>query len=80
MTINLTQLDEDVLEALRNRGHSSEQIEQMNWDEVFDEYCEWRGLLRWGNTLRRVMTNAKNAQDAAPPGGAGFWKPAAQQS
>jgi hypothetical protein len=60
--IDITKLDPVVLENLRNRGHSDERIKQMNWDQVFDEYCHWEGLIRWGSELRRVMANAKNAQ------------------
>lgn len=60
--INIETLDEDVLEALRKRGHSPGKIQQMTWDEVFDEYCLYNGLLgSWGPTLRRVMANLKNS-------------------
>lgn len=60
--IDITKLDPVVLSNLHERGHSDEKIKAMNWDEVFDEYCEYEGLIRWGSELRRVYANAKNAQ------------------
>lgn len=63
--IDITKLEHAVLDNLHERGHTDEQIKNMNWDQVFDEYCEWEGLIQWGPELRRVMANAKNAQQEA---------------
>jgi hypothetical protein len=61
MKINLLDLQTDVLEALRSRGHTDSAIEQMTWDQAFDEFCMWEGLVNWGPTLRAVMANLKNS-------------------
>lgn len=60
--IDVSKIDTDVIKALYNRGKSDYDIIHMTWDEVFDEYCEWHGIINWAPTLRRVMANAKNAQ------------------
>lgn len=64
--INLQHIDSDIIEALRNKGFSENRIESMTWDEAFDQYCEWEGLIGWGPRLRRAMANLKNAQDKVP--------------
>lgn len=71
--INLNEVAPTILKDLRARGHTDEQIQKMNWNEAFDEYCEWNGLVNWGSQLREVMKQLKNAQDAAPPTPPGFW-------
>lgn len=66
--INLNEVAPTILKDLRERGHSDDQIKNMNWDEAFDEYCEWNGLVRWGPELRQVMAQLKNAQRSTPTG------------
>lgn len=40
-----------VLLALQKRGHSEKEIAGMSPKEAFIEYCEWNGLLGWGEKL-----------------------------
>jgi len=35
-----------------NDTSKDEEIMQMSKDEVFDNVCEWEGLINYGNTLR----------------------------
>lgn len=63
MTLNIDDVDHDVLDALRNRGHSDGRIGRMSVDEAFDEYCEWHGLPGWGSLLRRVLRNLRLVAD-----------------
>ena len=49
--------------ALAERGHSDDAILAMGPDEMFDEFCEWHGLIRWGPTLRTIMENAMDMPD-----------------
>ena len=51
MALKIDDLNGDTLDALRERGHSDEQIEAMSPSEAFSEYCNWHGLLGWGNEL-----------------------------
>lgn len=48
-----------LLSALKNRGHSEAEIKKMSWQKKFDEYCEWEGLLGYGETLRKVYQAAR---------------------
>jgi hypothetical protein len=57
--LNLNKMDDRVLDALRNRGHSDEQIQKMSPEDVFDEFCQWEGLLGWGPTLREALDDLR---------------------
>lgn len=45
----------EVLLALQKRGRSEQEIARMSPKETFIEYCEWNGLLSWGETLWNQM-------------------------
>lgn len=45
----------EVLMALQKRGHSEQDIARMSPKKAFIEYCEWNGLLSWGETLWNQM-------------------------
>lgn len=52
----------EVLFALQKRGHDEEKIADMSPKEAFIEFCEWNGLLGWGETLwNQVMSLSGNA-------------------
>lgn len=53
----------EVLLALQKRGHSEQEIALMSPKKAFAEYCEWNGLLSWGETLwNQVMILSGNAE------------------
>ena len=45
------QIPSDVKDALMLRGYSEEAIKSMSGKTIFREYCEWEGLIGWGNRL-----------------------------
>lgn len=49
--MNVAKLPDHIVQALQNRGHSREDISQMSPEEAFYEFCNWRGLTNWGDTL-----------------------------
>lgn len=54
----------EVLLALQKRGHGEKEIAGMSPKEAFAEYCEWHGLLGWGETLwNQVMLLSGNASE-----------------
>ena len=62
MALNFDELLGDTLDALRERGHSDEQIEAMSPSEAFSEYCNWHGLLGWGDELWALMAELNRAE------------------
>lgn len=40
-----------LMDALRNRGLSTEEIEKLDGERAFNEFCMWHGLIGWGGTL-----------------------------
>jgi len=53
--MSIDQLPLSVLYALEKRGHTHEQIEQMDGQTIFHEFCEWEGLINWSATLWRIV-------------------------
>lgn len=49
--IDPAKLNPAVKSALVNRGYSDEEMGRMSPREAFVEYCEWHGLINWGDTL-----------------------------
>lgn len=49
--VDLAKLNPAVKSALASRGYSDEKIGLMSPREAFVEYCEWHGLINWGDTL-----------------------------
>ena len=66
----IDQIPKHILADLRQRGHSDEAIERMSPREVFQEYCEWNGLIRWGDPLWEAVSALKAIQDQIMPEGA----------
>lgn len=60
-------LDESVREALNKRGWTNEEISTMTAAKMFDEYCNWHGLIHWGPILRTVYENAKRTAKKTVP-------------
>ncbi len=61
--LDFEKLNFAVKDALVNRGHSEKQIRSMSPREAFEEYCEWNGLINWGDTL---WENAKSLMAQEP--------------
>ena len=58
-------LIDDVMESLKERGHTEDEISKMSPEKAFDEYCNWHGLIGWGEPLRFVMANIQSANSKA---------------
>jgi hypothetical protein len=41
----------NVLEAVRKRGYADERITKMSARKLFAEFCNWHGLINWGESL-----------------------------
>ncbi|MFM0608666.1 hypothetical protein PQR05_29470 [Paraburkholderia sediminicola] len=58
--MNIPETPANVLAALRKRGHDDEAIAAMSPQFAFSEYCDWHGLIGWGDEL---WNTAKNLLD-----------------
>lgn len=48
---DIRKIPHHVLAALRSAEYTDDQIKLMTAQEVFDAYCDWHGLINWGNVL-----------------------------
>jgi hypothetical protein len=53
--MDLDKIPARVLADLREAGWTDDQIEQWNPQLVFHEWCNWNGLIGWGDTLWEVV-------------------------
>lgn len=61
--IDVTKLDPDLHEALKERGHYDEDIAHMSVEIAFDEWLGWQlGDPSWGSAIRAIQTNLKQAE------------------
>lgn len=60
---DIDKIPAEVLDALRNRGHSDARIAKMDPVFMFKEYCDWNGLVNWGGTLWFVVTELSELED-----------------
>jgi hypothetical protein len=58
--MDISKTPANVLAALRNRGHDDEAIAAMSPQSAFREYCDWHGLLGWGDELWHTAQNLIN--------------------
>lgn len=49
--VDVATLSPAIKSALVERGYTEDQMKAMTPREAFTEYCEWNGLIRWGDTL-----------------------------
>lgn len=52
----LEQIPKNVMESLRERGHSDEAISQMTPLTIFTEHCEWHGIIGYSRHLWDVVS------------------------
>jgi hypothetical protein len=65
--MDISKIPADILDDLRERGHTDTSLTLMSADEAFDEFCEWHGLINWGPRLRYVMGALAVASKAKKP-------------
>ena len=49
--MNLKAIPPEVLKVLQERKLSCTEILELTPEQMFIEYCEWNGLINWGQTL-----------------------------
>lgn len=53
--IAIEKIPSQVVDALHERRFSDSEIEQMEPEQMFREYCNWHGLIGWGGELWSVV-------------------------
>jgi hypothetical protein len=61
MALDLSKIPAHALQDVRKRGYSDDDIRAMTAREFFSEYCNWNGLMRWGDTLFSVVEASQKA-------------------
>jgi hypothetical protein len=51
------ELDSRLVNALHERGH--ENYDLLSANEMFEEYCNWHGIIHWADNLREVLDSAR---------------------
>ena len=60
--LDLTVLPDELIQALKKRGHSEIEIQKMEPDRAFSEFCNWHGLSGWGDSLWFMVQELKDAE------------------
>jgi hypothetical protein len=58
--MNINKIPDHVLRDLRRRC-TEEEIKGCSAEYLFNEYCEWHGLRRWGDTLLNTIDALREA-------------------
>ena len=64
MALDLDKIPAHIKQDVRERGHSDEAMAAMTPREFFSEYCNWNGLIRWGDTLFSAVEACQKAGKA----------------
>lgn len=59
--LNVNKLSSQVVADLQKRGHTLEDIAQMTPQQAFSEFCQWHGLIGWGDKLWDVVAGLHSA-------------------
>lgn len=62
---DIDKIPAEVLDALRERGHSDARIAKMDPVQMFKEYCNWHGLINWGGTLWAIVAELSELEEKA---------------
>lgn len=60
--MDISQIPDFVLDALRQRGHNDEDIADMSAEEAFSEFCDWFGLSGWADRLIIALDHLREAE------------------
>ena len=61
--MKIEDIPETVLEAARERGFSDAAIAQMPIKRLFNEFCNWHGLINWGYNLFNLVEALQKAEN-----------------
>ena len=62
--MNIGKIPSHILEDLRSRGLSDEEIGNACPERLFTEFCNWNGLTGWGGTLITTLDELRAADSA----------------
>ena len=62
--ISVAKIPEHILIDLNERGLSDDDIENSTYQNLFNEYCIWHGLLDWGPSLLLAVDALKKADSS----------------
>lgn len=60
--MDITKIMNATKDDLHQRGWTNEEIEKMSPEKAFQEFCEWHGLINWGETLISVLDNLRESK------------------
>lgn len=60
--MKLDKIPEIILNDIRSRGWSDEEIQGFTAKQAFNEFCYWHGLLGWGDNLWDTVHKLKEAE------------------
>lgn len=61
--MDIKDVPSEIVKSVKSRGFNDHQISAMTADQMFDEYCNWHGLIKWGPTLRYVLDSLRDSED-----------------
>lgn len=53
---------DEVLRDLKSRGLSDTEISNLDAEQLFDQFCNWNGLLGWSSTLVSVLDHLREVK------------------
>lgn len=62
--MKIENISSNVMDALRKRHLSDEEIQAMTPEELFTEYCEWNGMMGWSRFFIDALDNLRAAAKA----------------
>lgn len=63
--MDIKKLQQSVVDALRNRELTDDEIAALTPEQAFNEYCRWNSLGDWGPTLTSTLDNLRAASAPA---------------
>ena len=65
--MNIDKIPDYILGDIRARGNTDDEIRRMDAETVFNEYCNWHGLINWGRNLWSVAERLRSAESKVKP-------------
>ena len=59
--MKIAKIPDYILDDLTERGLSAKNINESTPEQLFCEYCDWHGLVDWGEALITVLEDLRNA-------------------
>jgi len=59
--MNINKIPDYILDDLRSRGLTDRIISKQTPEFLFEEYCNWQGLIGWSDSLITVLDDLREA-------------------